>query len=168
MGMPDPLDPILHRLAACVRMLLSANAGERDAAINGVQRMLKTVGEDKSVDVHALAARIEQPSTALSDTDKKKIQAAIEQAHAKGYAEGVKAAENKQHGADPFRSTDGPEWAKIALYVQREKNRLEVRHHEFVNDMAGRTVWADSGYEPTLKQHKYLHSLFLKLGGKIM
>src|SRR5262245_43235273 len=164
MGMPDPLDPILHRLAACIRLMLSANAGERDAAINGVQRMLKTVGEDKSIDVHALAARIEKPSTALSDADKKKIHAAIEQAHAEGYAEGVQAAENRQHGAGPFRSTDGPEWAKIALFLQREKHRLPAQHHQFIDDMASRTVW---GREPTEKQHKYLHSLFLKLGGKI-
>jgi hypothetical protein len=164
MGMPDPLDPFLHRLAACIRMLLSANAGERDAAINGVQRMLKTVGEDKSVDVHALAARIEQPSTALSDADKKKIHAAIEQAHAEGYAEGVQAAENRQHGADAFRSTEGAEWIRVALFVQREKHRLPAQHHQFVDDMAARTVWER---EPTLKQHKYLHSLFLKLGGRI-
>jgi len=48
--------------------------------------------------------------------------------------------------------------------VQREKHRLDNKHHEFIDDMASRT-----GYlrEPTLKQHKYLHSLFYKLGGKI-
>jgi hypothetical protein len=161
---PDPLYAILHRLAACIRMLLSTNVAERDAAINGVQRTLKTVGEDKTVDVHALASRIEQPSSGLSDTDKKKIQDAIKQARKDGYAEGFQAAQNKQHGADHFLSTDAPEWAKVALYVQREKHRLPAQHHQFADDMAARTVWER---EPTERQHKYLHSLFLKLGGRI-
>ena len=50
------------------------------------------------------------------------------------------------------------------LFVQREKHRLAARHHEFIEDMASRTVY---GREPTPKQHQYLHSLFYKLGGKI-
>jgi len=37
-------------------------------------------------------------------------------------------------------------------------------HHAFVDDVAARTVY---GREPTPNQHKYLHSLFYKLGGKI-
>ena len=37
-------------------------------------------------------------------------------------------------------------------------------HHEFIDDMASRTVY---GREPTPRQHQYLHSLFFKLGGKI-
>jgi len=52
----------------------------------------------------------------------------------------------------------------VALYVQREKQRLQANHHQFVDDMASRTVW---DHEPSPRQHKYLHSLFLKLGGKI-
>jgi hypothetical protein len=35
---------------------------------------------------------------------------------------------------------------------------------KFVDDMASRTVY---GREPNEKQHKYLHSLFYKLGGKL-
>jgi len=45
-----------------------------------------------------------------------------------------------------------------------EKHRLPSKHHEFIDDMASRTVY---GREPTPKQHQYLHSLFFKLGGKI-
>ena len=101
----------------------------------------------------------------LTDADKHKIRSEIENARAIGYAEGVKAAEAKQHGTGAFRNTDGRlEWTEVALFVQREKHRLPEKHHEFVDDMASRTV---HGREPTPKQHQYLHSLFHKLGGKI-
>jgi hypothetical protein len=101
----------------------------------------------------------------LSEDDKQKIRAEIENARAIGYAEGVKAAESKQHGTGAFRNADGKlEWTEVALFCQREKHRLPERHHEFIDDMASRTVY---GREPTPNQHKYLHSLFHKLGGKI-
>jgi hypothetical protein len=161
---PDPLAPVLHRLASCIRMLLATD-GQRAAAMLGIQRMLEAVGKSESVDAHALADRIESAKGGLSDADKQKIRAAIDQARADGYAEGVKAAEAKQHGTGAFRNTDGTlEWGEVALFLQREKHRLPDRHHEFIDDMASRTVY---GREPTPKQHQYLHSLFFKLGGKI-
>jgi hypothetical protein len=146
--------------------MLLANDGQRDAAMLGIQRMVASIGKDNNVvDVHALADRIEKSNGSLSDADKQKIRAAIDQARADGYAEGVKAAESKQHGTGAFRNTDGTlEWSEVALFVQREKNRLPEKHHEFIDDMASRTVY---GREPTPKQHQYLHSLFFKLGGKI-
>jgi hypothetical protein len=164
MSPPDPLAPIIHRLASCIRMLLATD-GQRTAAILGVQRMLESIGKDNNVDVHALADRVENANGSLSDADKQRIRSVIENAYATGYAEGVKAAESKQHGTGAFRNTDGTlEWAEVALYCQRQKRRLPDKHHEFIDDMAARTVY---GREPTLKQHQYLHSLFFKLGGKI-
>ena len=62
------------------------------------------------------------------------------------------------------QSDTAPSELDVVLYVQREKRRLPEKHHEFVDDMASRTVY---GREPTPKQHQYLHSLFYKLGGKI-
>jgi hypothetical protein len=165
MSAPDPLGPIPHKLASCIRMLLSASDSERAAAILGVQRILQTISRDKDVDIHALADRVEKANGGLSDADKRKIRSEIENARAIGYAEGVKAAEAKQHGTGAFRNTDGKlEWTEVALFVQREKHRLPEKYHEFVDDMASRTVY---GREPTPKQHQYLHSLFHKLGGKI-
>ena len=154
----NPFDAFANRLAACVRLLASDRSGEVAAALASVQRMLTS-----GVDLHAIAERIETPP-GLNETTKQGIRKAVEDARAAGYAEGVKAAENKQHGADAFRSTGGAEWIRVALFVQREKHRLPSQHHQFVDDMAARTVWER---EPTEKQHKYLHSLFLKLGGKI-
>jgi len=144
---PDQLGSVSRRLASCIRMLLSPNDSERAA------------------DIHALADRIEKSNGGLSDADKQRIRAEIENARAVGYAEGVQAAEARQHGTGAFRNTDGTlEWTEVALFVQRQKHRLDIKHHEFIDDMASRTVY---GREPTPRQHQYLHSLFYKLGGKV-
>jgi hypothetical protein len=53
---------------------------------------------------------------------------------------------------------------RCRAFSTAQQDPLDAKHHEFVDDMASRTVW---GREPTERQHKYLHSLFFKLGGKI-
>jgi hypothetical protein len=54
-------------------------------------------------------------------------------------------------------------WGDIALFLHREKERLDPKHHEFIDDMVKYTsvAW------PSLMQRRYLHNLFQKLGGKI-
>ena len=157
--------PLPHALAAKlgkpIRLLASNSQGEAFAALCAIARLL----EAYRLTFHELADHVENGGGGLSETDKQKISAAIENARAIGYAEGVKAAESKQHGTGAFRNTDGTlEWIEVALFVQRQKQRLPEKHHEFVDDMAARTVY---GREPTPRQHQYLHSLFYKLGGKI-
>jgi hypothetical protein len=125
-----------------------------------MQRMLQSNGAD----IHDLADHIEN-GHGLSEADRQQIKAAIEQARADGYAQGVAMAEAKQHGTGAFSNTDGTlDWKDVALYVQRNKHRLPERNHEFIDDMAARTVY---DREPTPKQHQWLHNLFFKLGGKI-
>ena len=153
-----------HALAAKlgkpIRLLASNSHGEAFAALCAIARLLESHGYT----FHTLADHIEN-GNGLSDADKQKISAAIESARIEGYAEGVKAAESKQHGTGAFRNTDGTlEWTEVARYCQRQKHRLPEKHHEFIDDMASRTVY---GREPTPRQHQYLHSLFYKLGGKI-
>jgi hypothetical protein len=147
------------RLGEVIRLLSSNSDGEVVSAVHAMLRLLQSCGAD----IHALVEHIENGG--LTEDDKQKICTEIENARAIGYAEGVKAAEAKQHGTGAFRNTDGKlEWSEVALYLQREKGRLDPKHHDFVDDMASRTVY---GREPTPKQHQYLHSLFYKLGGKI-
>ena len=89
----------------------------------------------------------------------------MQKAISDAYAAGVQDAENKLHGATDFQNADGSlSWEAIALFLQRNKHRLPVRNHEFVDKMAAQTVW---GREPSPPQHKYLKSLFYQLGGKI-
>jgi hypothetical protein len=143
-----------------IRLLASNSQGEAFASLCAIARLLESHGYT----FHTLADHVENGG-GLSEDDKKKIRSEIENARAIGYAEGVKAAEAKQHGTGAFRNTDGAlEWTEVALYCQREKQRLPSKHHEFIDDMASRTVYVR---EPTPKQHQYLHSLFFKLGGKI-
>jgi hypothetical protein len=147
------------KLGKPIRLLASDSRGEAVAALCAIARLLEAYGQS----FHELADHVE--TGGLTEEAKQKIGAAIKQARIEGYAEGVKAAESKQHGTGAFRNTDGSlEWTEVALYCQRQKSRLPEKHHEFINDMAARTVW---GREPTPRQHQYLHSLFYKLGGKI-
>jgi len=150
------------KLGKPIRLLMSDSQGEALAALCAIARLLETHGRT----FHDLADHVENANGgSLSEDDKKKIRSEIENAHALGYAEGVKAAEARQHGTGAFRNTDGAlEWTEVALYCQREKQWLPSKHHEFIDDMASRTVY---GREPTPRQHQYLHSLFFKLGGKI-
>jgi hypothetical protein len=84
-----------------------------------------------------------------------------------GFAKGLLEAERKQaeeHIVYGERADGSTDWEAISLFCQREKARLEAKHHQFVDDMAARLVW---GREPTEKQGKYLLSVFRQLGGRI-
>jgi hypothetical protein len=155
----DPLGPIPHKLASAIRMLLSANDNLRAAAILGVERILQTVSRDGGVDVHALADRIEKSNGSLTDADKQKIRAEIENARAIGYAEGVRAAEAR------FRPDGKLEFSEVALFVERQINRLPPDKHEFIHKMA---FYARQELEPSPRQGKFLFDLFVQyLGGRI-
>jgi hypothetical protein len=131
------------RLSNVIRLLCSNSHGEIIATVHAMRRMLESCGAD----IHALADHIEKANGSLNDADRQKIRAEIENARAIGYAEGVKAAEARRHGTGTFSNSDGKlEWTEVALFLQREKHRLPVKHHEFIDDMASRTVY---GREPT-------------------
>ena len=143
------------RTGDLIRRLSSNSDGEVVATVRALKRTLESAG----VSFHELADHIEQPNgAAVSEADFKQIYAA-------GYDHGARDAERKYHGDEDFIGDDGkPTWQGVALFLQRNKERLDPKYHEFIDDMAARTVW---GREPTERQHKYLHSLFFKLGGKI-
>ena len=140
-----------QRIALIIRLLGSDKDGEILAATAALKRTLASAGTD----IHGLAYGIENLGKGISNEERKKIWDAA-----------VQHTENRLHGADDFiDSTGKPTWEAVALFCQRNKQRLDTRHHQFIDDMASRTVW---GHEPTEKQHKYLFALFLKLGGKII
>ena len=98
---------IATRLSHVIRRLSSESEGEIIAAMHALLRLLESCGSD----IHVLAACVENGG-GLSEADKQKIKGEIENAHAIGYAEGVKAAEAKQHGtghsATSMASSSGP------------------------------------------------------------
>jgi len=142
-----------EKIAAVVRLFASDRDGEKLAAVAALERTLKSAGTD----FNGLAHGIENlgKSTVVPDEIKKKIWDAA-----------VEHTENRLHGGDDFRSTDGkPDWKAVALFCQRNIQRLDARHHDFINKVAAQTVYYQ---EPTERMHKYLFSLFLRLGGKII
>jgi hypothetical protein len=147
-----------QKIAHTLRLLNSDKPGEVFATVQALKRLLQALGTD----LDGLARGFEK---ILNGGGGAITQAQMQKALSDAYAAGVQEAENRLHGTHEFQNTDGkPPWEAIALFLQRNKNRLDARHHEFVDDMASRTAF---GREPTEKQHKYLHSLFYKLGGKI-
>jgi hypothetical protein len=150
-------DPVVaKRVADLVRRLASPHDGELVATVRALRRTLEANG----LDIHVIADPLEAPNGKHIPEEE------MQRLYAAGFAAGVQAAENRQHGSDDFRGTDGkPTWEAVAFFLQRNKHRLDPKHHEFIDDMAARTAW---GHEPTERQHKYLHSLFYKLGGKLI
>jgi hypothetical protein len=144
------------KLGDLIRRLSSNSDGEIVATVYAMRRTLAAVGTD----FHGLAEYVEAVNG--KHVPEEQIR---RDAWAAAYAQAVQDLENRQHGVDDFIGTDGkPTWEAVALFLQRNKHRLDSKHYEFIDDMAGRTAW---GHEPTERQHKYLHSLFFKLGGKI-
>src|SRR5215831_7061378 len=138
------------RLGDIIRRLTSDSQGEALAALCAMARLL----ESHRLSFLDLADHVENGSGGLSEDDKKKIRSEIENARAIGYAEGVKAAESKQHGTGAFRNTDGAlDWKEVALYCQRQKHRLNPKHHDFIDKVASQAVY---DREPTQPMHKYL------------
>jgi hypothetical protein len=142
-----------EKIASIVRLLASDKDGDIIAAAHALQRTLESAGTD----INGLAHGIENlgRNAEVSKDRMKQIWDAA-----------VQHTENRLHGADDFISADGkPRWEAVALYCQRNKQRLDAKHHDFIDKVAAQTVY---GREPTERMHKYLFSLFLRLGGKII
>jgi hypothetical protein len=150
-----------ERIADVIRLLASDKDGDIIAAAHALKRVLASAGTD----IHGLAYGIEN----LGKAEKKAAEKAAEmlaQERRKVWDAAVQHTENRLHGADDFISADGkPTWQSVALYCQRNKRRLDAKHHDFIDKVAAQTVY---GREPTEKMHKYLFSLFLRLGGRII
>jgi hypothetical protein len=151
--MTNVLAPIANKLAACIRMLSSDKDGDVVNAARGLVRMLKGAGAD----IHVLAERVENANgDKLNEAEMRKLYEA-------GYEAGMRAVEDKS-STGGFHNVDGtPAWNEIALFCQRNNDRLRENERQFVNDMAARSVWR----EPTEKQAKWLRSIFYRLGGRL-
>ena len=140
-----------QRIAMAIRLLASDRDGEIIAAVHALRRVLASAGTD----LNGLAHGVENLGKGISNEERKKIWDAA-----------VMHTENRLHGADEFIDSSGkPTWQSVALYCQRNKHRLAPKHHEFIDKVASQTVY---DREPTERMHKYLFSLFLQLGGKLL
>jgi hypothetical protein len=141
------------RLGNVVRRLSSDHEGEIIAAMNIILRLLESCGGD----IHALAAQVENGG--MSEKYRDEVRAQIKKAHEVGYEKGVRAAEAR------FRPDGKLEFSEVALFVERQINRLPPDKHEFIHKMA---FYARQELEPSPKQGKFLFDLFVQyLGGRI-
>jgi hypothetical protein len=151
----------LRKIAKLIRRLSSPSDGAIVATVYALRRVLEADGSD----LHTFANHVEKPNGKHTPNGKHIPEEEMQRIFDAGYAAGVQATENRQHGSDDFCGTDGkPTWEAVALFLQRNKGRLDPKHHEFIDKVAARTAWGD---EPTERMHKYMHSLFYQLGGKI-
>ena len=140
-----------QRIAMTIRLLASDRDGEIIAAVHALKQTLASAGTD----LNGLAHGIENLGKGISNEERRKIWDAA-----------VQHTENRLHGADEFIDSSGkPTWQSVALYCQRNIHRLAPKHHDFINKVASQVPW---DCEPTERMHKYLFSLFLQLGGKII
>src|SRR5258708_34056675 len=119
----NALAPIADRLGKLIRMLSSDRDGEVIAATHALRRTLHSAGAD----IHARAAMIERPE--FNETEAKRIYDA-------GFGAGKREAEKQQAASPPWHDTLENRWQEMALFCQQHVNRLDERHHGFVNDMA--------------------------------
>jgi hypothetical protein len=145
---------VTTRIGNAIRRLSSDSEGEVIAAMYAILRMLQSCGSD----VHVLAKRVENGG-GINEKYQDEIRAQIKKAHEIGYEKGVRAAEAR------FRPDGKLEFSEVALFVERQINRLPPDKHGFVHKMA---LYARQEIEPSPKQGKFLFDLFVQyLGGRI-
>lgn len=149
----NALAPISDRVGKLLRLLASDNDGEVVAAVKALRRTLQSAGAD----LHALADVIEKPTAApLSEAEMQRIlDAGIEIGIAKGIAQARELGVFKPVGTDPTPH-------EMARYCQENIARLAPKHHQFVDDMAAKTL---KPWPLTPKQTEYLKSLWHQAGG---
>jgi hypothetical protein len=150
----DPFDNFVQKLVACIRLLASDKEFEREGALSGVQRLLKSADTNMT---NALADHLKNGG--LTEAYKQQVLSAVNNARAAAYADGVKAAEAR------FRPDGQLTFSEVALFAERHINRLPPDKHEFIHKMA---IYARQEIDPSPKQGKFLFDLFVQyLGGRI-
>src|SRR5262245_51910892 len=104
----NALTPIASKLAKLLRMLSSSREHGVVAAAQALCRTLQSAGAD----IHMLAAAVEHGGE-LSEAEMRKLYDA-------GVQEGLRIAENAQHGTEDFHDIGGlPSWHNMALFCQQ-------------------------------------------------
>jgi hypothetical protein len=133
-----------QKLEKLLKLLASDKDGEVIAAAHAIKRTLESAGAD----IHELAARFKGGK--LSEAEMKRI-----------YDAGVQDGKDAAAAAQGFSNTEGPSYYEMAKYcIEHSDGRLTSKERGFVEDM---TRWC-ARREPTEKQGKWLHVLYVKLG----
>jgi hypothetical protein len=152
-------EPAAKRIAKLIRLLASDFDGE---VLNAVRRMKQQLVTD-GLSFNDIATIIESANGEIAE--RKYSDGDAEIIFRRGVAKG-RAEETRNRPPDhppEFYDTDGqPRWNAMAMFCQENHKRLRPGEQEFVDDMAGNTMWR----QPTAKQAKWLLSIFIRLGGR--
>jgi hypothetical protein len=137
------MDPgTTEKLEKLVRLLSSDKDHEVLSAARAITRTLSSAGSD----IHELVARVK----GVSEADMQRI-----------YDARVQEGKDTAAAAAGFKSTDGPSWLEMAEYCAgHDDGRLSAKERGFVEDMVR---WC-ARREPSEKQAKWLHVLWVRLG----
>ena len=150
-------EPIAKRIATLFRLLNSDFDGEALGAVAAMKRLFKAEG----LTFHDIATVIESCNGEIEE--RKYSDSDAEIIFNRGVEKGRTEATREQIAPADYYDVEGqPRWSAIALFCQDNNQRLRPAEQEFINDMAGNTLWR----EPTVKQAKWLLSIFVKLGGR--
>jgi hypothetical protein len=134
----------VERLEKLIKLLTSDKDGEVVAAARAIHRTLEGAGAD----THELAARIKGGK--LSETEMRKI-----------YDAGVRDGKDAAATDKGFSNVEGPSYYEMAKHcVEHDNSRLSAKERGFVEDMER---WC-ARREPSEKQGKWLHVLYVRLG----
>lgn len=95
----DPFDNFVQKLVACIRLLASDKEFEREGALSGVQRLLKSADTNMT---NALADHLKNGG--LTEAYKQQVLSAVNNARAAAYADG----ESKRQRRDFVLTASSP------------------------------------------------------------
>jgi hypothetical protein len=152
-------EPIAKRFAKLFRLLASNFDGEVLSVVRRMKQQLAAEGlsfNDIAIVIENANGEIEERK--YSDADAEII-------FARGMEKGREEEARKKEQivpADYYDADGGPRWDAIALFCQKNHDRLRPSERQFVDDMVGSTMWR----QPSEKQSKWLLTIFLRLGGR--
>jgi hypothetical protein len=134
-----------QKLEKLLKLLTSDKDGEVVAAARAIKRTLNSAGTD----IHELAERV-KGGGGLSKAEMQKI-----------YDAGVRDGKDAAAADGKFADVEGPSYLEMAEFcVEHDNGRLTAKERDFVDDM---TRWCIRR-EPTEKQARWLHLIWVRLG----
>jgi hypothetical protein len=152
-------ESIAKKIGKLVRVFASNFEGEAINALTALRELVVKEG----LTFHDLAIVIENHQGEIEEL--KYSDADMAASFDKGIERGREEEARKKEQiipADYYDESGQPRWNAIALFCQKHRDRLRPAEQQFIDDMAGNTMWR----EPTEKQGQWLLSIFVRLGGR--
>jgi hypothetical protein len=152
-------EPIAKKIARLFRLLGSDQDGEVLASVAAMKRLFAA----ERLSFHDIATVIENCNGEIEELKYSDTDVAI--IFARGVETGREEESRKKEQIVPtdYYDADGqPRWNAIALFCQKNDDRLRPTEQKFIDDMVANTMWR----QPTEKQGRWLLTIFLRLGGR--